>query len=133
MADVDDMDGHTKIAGGMKIPFHELGEVLLLFLGDLGVAVSGQVDEEEQAVDVEDDDETRLAGHRADPRQSPIVAQCVDERGFPDVRAAHHDDFRTFRRGEAGEVTGDRMESGPSEIHEFPTFLLTIGRKSRLI
>ena len=91
---VDDQNAERDESRLLKIALHEPPPAVALGLGDLRVAVAGQIDEVEPAVDFEVVDLRRFAGTRADAGKIFAVHHAVDDARFADVRASRERDLR---------------------------------------
>ena len=80
----------------LQVVRDEGAEASPLLLADLRVAVAGKIHQIPSVVDREEIDQLRFARDLRNLRQPLRAGEHVDERRFPDVRAA---DEREFRQG----------------------------------
>ena len=76
-----------------EIVLHQAAPAVALLLGDLGIAVAGEIGEVNFAVDEEIVDLTGLAGSRAHAGEVLAVQQTVDDGGFAHVAASGERDL----------------------------------------
>ena len=94
MAGIDEDEDAAKIWAVYKVVGYECVELLTLLAACLGVSVSGEVNEGPFFVDEEKVDESGATWFAGDDGEVFFAGQCVDEGGFPDVRASDECEFR---------------------------------------
>ena len=85
MAGIDDQHAEVNKPRAPEVVLHQAAPAVALGLGDLRVAVAGQIDEVEPAADFEVVDLRRFAGTRADAGKIFAVHHAVDDARFADV------------------------------------------------
>ena len=94
-----------------EIPVRQGGPLLLIGLGALGVAVAGQVHQEQLVVHVVEVDSNGFTGSAADPRQRFSLEQGIDQRAFSHVGSAGEGDLRDRISGKLAGQTGGNFQS----------------------
>ena len=116
MAAVQQLDKQADGTIRLKIAVDQIVPPLALGVGDLGVAVAGQVNKVSRINAVEVDG-CRFARRGADAGQLLAVAELIDEARFADVGAARKYDFRAVTvRQLAGQTVG-REEFAVVVVH----------------
>ena len=72
-----------------QVAAHVGVEIVLLLLGQLGVAIAGQINQTPSSINIEKVDQLRFARNAGRFREFLRAGEHIDQRRFADIGAAH--------------------------------------------
>src|SRR5690606_17166905 len=117
---VDQHKDVGEVGTPLQVIGHGLVELVAFALGDLGVAVAGQVHEAPAVVDGEEVDQAGLAGRAGDLGEAAVAGEEIDQRGFTDVGSTDKGELGPVVHRAGGQVRGAGVENGGEYLHRPP-------------
>ena len=111
------------------VAFDHPAQAVAAFLGHAGVAVAGQVDQVPAVVDQEMVDELGFPGGGGRLGQLPVVAEEVDERGFPDIRSSDECELGQLPGGFGGDIRAAPRKYGLLDRHLNPPVVFFVTQR----
>src|SRR5260221_2287215 len=118
MAAIDEYKNTHKILSFAEIVFDHLLPFFPLTLGDLGEAITGQIDDVPFVVDVEMIDQLGFPGGIGSFGQLVIIGKHADQRRFTDIASADEGIFGPVRRPTGGIIRAADYIKGGMNVHK---------------
>lgn len=116
-AGVDQHKHPPEVFALFKVVADRFVEVDFFALGDLGVAVAGQVDEAPRIIHHEEIEELGLSRSRRNLGEAILIGEHVDHRRLANVRPANEGELRAVPVRGGCDVAGAQMEDGGLDLH----------------